>query len=158
MIWLISGKTSILEAFLCMCLRWKESWERRWVWMGVGFPYPPIHNDIVTPCHLLHYCSCLNALFSLLHYFLRQPACNLGNRVSGLVLSKMELANTRQEFSQSSSCSPRVGHMQRLLPTVNIPIVRPSVSRLVGPSHFTFFQVFAVFAVFGLTAPAQILK
>ena len=27
------------------------------VWIGVGCPCPPVRNDIVTPRHLLHYCS-----------------------------------------------------------------------------------------------------
>ena len=44
-----SGKTSVLRYFLCMFECW--GWVR--VWRGVGCPYPPVHNDIVTPRHLL---------------------------------------------------------------------------------------------------------
>ena len=34
-------------------------WVERYVWMGVGCPYPPVRNDIVTPRHLFIFADCL---------------------------------------------------------------------------------------------------
>ena len=48
-----SGKTNILEAFW-VCLCWDGGWMRRWVWMGVGFPFPPVRSNILTPHHLFN--------------------------------------------------------------------------------------------------------
>ena len=38
----------------CLYLCWEGGWVGRWVWMGVGCPCPPVHNNVVTPRHLLN--------------------------------------------------------------------------------------------------------
>ena len=48
-----SGKTNILEAFW-VCLCWDGGWMGRWVWMGVGYPFPPVRSNILTPHHLFN--------------------------------------------------------------------------------------------------------
>ena len=40
-----------------MCLCWEGGWVGCWVWMGVGRPYPPVRNDIVTQRQLFRITS-----------------------------------------------------------------------------------------------------
>ena len=58
---------SVLEAFcVCVCVV-RGGWVGRWVRMGVGYPCPPVRNNIVTPCHLVfgHVIANLTLGFSL---------------------------------------------------------------------------------------------
>ena len=54
-----------------MCLCWEGGWMGRGVWMGVGRPCPPVHNDIVSPRHLFFFLSRAQRLRKLFFWSIR---------------------------------------------------------------------------------------
>ena len=85
------------------------------MWMGVGCPCPPVHNDIVTPRHLFYFIFLASRLSRRLAVALALAACIIA--VAG---------NPLLPLTHQPQTSPRPPHYYRRLYTATPPLPTPS--------------------------------